>query len=79
MKPCTCSAYPFPHRPGSGRCEFTHAAALMSEMYRYELTVAEYVDNDQEEWRETVHEIAVGNELAPTDRYWEIQYADMFQ
>ncbi len=78
MKPCTCSAYPFPHRPGSGRCQFDDAAALMREMYRYELSLAEYVENDQENWRETVHEIACLNELAPTDRYWQIQYADLF-
>ena len=49
MKPCTCSAYPFPHRPGSGRCQYDDAAALMSEMYGYDLTVAEYADNDQED------------------------------
>lgn len=78
MTTCTCSAYDFPHRPGSGRCEFTHAAALMSEMYDYDLTVAEYVDNDQEDAAATVHEIACNNELAPTPRYWQIQYADMF-
>lgn len=78
MKPCTCSAYDFPHRPGSGRCQFDDAAAFMWEMYRYELSLAEYVENDQEEWQETVHEIACLNELVPTDRYWQVQYADMF-
>lgn len=78
MKPCTCSAYDFPHRPGSGRCEFTTARDRMAEMYDYELSLEEYADNDQENAAATVHEIACLNELAPTDRYWQIQYADMF-
>lgn len=77
MKPCTCSAYPFPHRPGSGRCEYITARDRMTEMYGYELSLEEYAFHDQEDWAETVHEIACVNELAPTSRYWQMQYADM--
>lgn len=76
-RPCTCSAYPFPHRPGSGRCEFLTAQERMAEMYGYNLTMQEYVDYDQEDAAATVHEIAVTYELAPTPRYWQIQYADL--
>lgn len=76
--PCTCSAYPFPHRPGSGRCEYLPARDRMDEMYGYDLSPEEYADNVRKDAAATVHEIACLNELAPTRRYWQIQYADLF-
>jgi hypothetical protein len=30
--PCTCIAYPFPHRPASGLCEWPHSPAFRLNM-----------------------------------------------
>ena len=76
--PCTCSAYPFPHRPGGGKCGYLDAAARMREMYGYWLDLEEYTYFDDEDVEATVHAIACEHELAPTARYWQLQYADMF-
>ncbi len=78
VTPCNCSVYSFPHRPGSGKCEYIIARNLMLEMYGYDLSLEEYADNDAGDAAATVREIACLNELAPTPRYWQIQYADMF-
>lgn len=36
VKPCTCAAYPFPHRPNGGRCEIRYAVMAAHErLYRW--------------------------------------------
>jgi hypothetical protein len=78
MVNCNCNAYPFPHRPGGGKCLYKQVYDHLHDRYSFDVSVAVF-QGYHGNFDQIVREIYLDYGLVTSNSYWQREYADMME
>ena len=78
MVNCNCSAYPFPHRPGGGKCLYKQVYDYLHDRYSFDVSVAVF-QGYTGDFDRVVRDIVADCDLTTSKAYYQREYADMME